>query len=236
MIVGNFNYHQILFALDTFSNAEDKLGYLEKIRSELLRIIDCFEIPKSLPLKMYASKNISIEGACSELKNFIRTQFEMITTNPYDKRYPGEGQLRGLVRAELMNYKKIITIVEDEIENICTSLEKIDVNEKLQNSKLNNYILPQKKTPSYVAKIIKEKSGKIIWENSIGELIELMKITIILDLIDELDEDNLISFICDNFVTSDKERFSPIQVEKVLKMLRNTFWLNSKNLSPKFYQ
>ncbi len=63
-----------------------------------------------------------------------------------------------------------------------------------------------------------------------------MKIILILDLIHDLNEDSIIPFICDNFVNSQNERFSPIQTEKVYKMLSNTFWLNSKNSAPKFYQ
>jgi hypothetical protein len=236
MIVGNFNYHQILFAIDSFYDTEDKIGYLEKIHSELERIVNCFEMPKSLPLKMYASKSINITGACKELRDFIKTQFEMATSNPYDTRYPSEGQLRGLLRVELVNYKKLLSIVEEELHTINLSHNKKVNKNSVETETNNSFIVPQKTTPSYIVDILKTKSGKIVWKNSVGELVELMKIILILDLIDDLDEEDIIQFICENFVNSQNQNFSPIQLEKVYKMLANTFWLNSNNSRPKFFR
>ncbi|MCK5456038.1 MAG: hypothetical protein KAI45_02860, partial [Melioribacteraceae bacterium] len=113
MIVGNFNFHQILFALDTFKETEEKTGYLEKIKQELTRIIECFEGAKTLPLQMYASQTYNVDEGCDELINFVKLQFEGISSNPYDKSSPGESELRGLVRTELVNYQKMFTVVED---------------------------------------------------------------------------------------------------------------------------
>ena len=232
MFVGNFNYHQILFALDTFNLEEDKIGYLEKIVNELSRIVECFETPKALPLKMYASKNISIESSCNELKDFIKKQFEMITTNPYDKRYPSEGQLRGLVRAEVINYKKLLSIVTDEVNSINEKKkEKIEV-----TIKKNSFVLPIKTTPNHISKLLKNEYGKIIWDSSIGELIDLIKVIIILEINPGLTEDKIAMLISDRFVNSEKERFLLSQVEKVQLMLQSTFWLNSKSSSPKYFQ
>ena len=236
MIVGNFNYHQILFALDSFYNLDDKIGYLEKIHSELVRIITCFEMPKSLPLKMYASKTMQINGSCQELKDFIKAQFDLATSNPYDSRYPGEAQLRSLVRVELVNYKKMHSVVEDELKSILTMQNKLATEKKKAMGKENNFIIPQKNTPKDIAEILETKAGKVVWKNSVGELIELIKVIIILDLIHNLDDDDIIPFICSNFVDSNYEKFSPFQIEKVYKMLANTFWLNGKNSEPKFFQ
>jgi hypothetical protein len=234
MIVGNFNYHQILFALETFINDAEKLGYLEKIASELNRIITCFESPQALPLKMYASNNINLVSGCNELKELIKQQFDLVTTNPYDKRYPGEGQLRGIVRLELTNYKKLLTAVEDEINNIGLETKKIYI--KQNNKEVCNYVVPEKLTPNYISGILKTENVKIIWNNSLGELIDLVKVISVLEQNNETEERDIITYICDNFVNSKQERFSSIQVEKVHKMLQNTFWLNSKSASPKFYQ
>ena len=232
MVVGNFNYHQILFALDTFNLEEDKIGYLEKIVTELSRIVECFEAPKALPLKMYASKNISIESSCNELRDFINKQFEIITTNPYDKRYPGEGQLRGLVRAELMNYKKIQSIVTGEINDI---IEKNRAEAEVR-MKEKSFIQPKKTTPNHISKLLKTEYGKIIWDSSIGELIDLIKVIIILEINPGLTEQKIAKLISERFVNSEKQNFLPSQVEKVQLMLQSTFWLNSKSSSPKYFQ
>ena len=236
MVVGNFNYHQILFALDTFKLNDEKLSYLEKIQEELNRITDCFESQKSLPLKMYASKNMNISGNCNELREFIKKQFEMLTTNPYDNRYPGEGELRALVGSELMNYKKLLGIVNDEIKDLCKAIKTQNyISEKVKKIE-QNFISPKKITPNYISKLLKNENDKIIWDNSIGELIDLIKIIIVLELDPNLDEDKISSLICNRFVNSRKEQYIPIQVEKVYDMLQSTFWLNSRSLSPKYFQ
>jgi hypothetical protein len=234
MIVGNFNYHQILFAIDSFNNFEDKLGYLDKIEKELKRIIACFDTPRSLPLKMYASKNISIGNNCEELKEFIKSQFEIATSNPYDTRYPGEGALRGLVRNELMNYSKLLSIIQDEKSGIINNYSGKGSNEI---SKTDKYINLVKKSPHYVAKTLSSNTGKkIIWNDSIGELIDLMKIIVILELIPELHESNLSRFISKNFVDIKKDKFSLAQIEKVFSMLQNTFWQNGRTADPRYFQ
>ena len=237
MIVGNYNYHQILFAIDSFNNLDDKMGYLDKIETELKRIINCFDAPKTLTLKMNASKNITTENNCDELKDFIRKQFEMVTTNPYDTRYPGEGTLRGLVRSELINYTKLLAIIEDEKSNIIKNHSiKKEENEFRIISK-SSYILLEKNTPHNIAKTIRENYGKkIVWINSIGELIDIIKIIIVLELIPGLNEKRLINFISKNFVNINKGPFKTTQIEKVYGMLQNTFWQNERSEKPKYFQ
>ncbi|MCF6269257.1 MAG: hypothetical protein L3J41_06085 [Melioribacteraceae bacterium] len=233
MIVGNYNFHQILFALDTFKEVDEKIEYLIKIKRELVRIVACFEEPKTLPLKMYASKNINIEGSCEELKDFIKHQFKTISSNPYDTRYPGEGELRGLVRAELVNYQKVLTIIKDEIDLL---EKKNPKSEKLIVVK-NKFITLEKFSPHFISKLLKELTGqKIIWNSSIGELIDLVKIMIILELVNDLEEDNLPKFVTKHFVNRSKEKYTIPQIEKVHKMLQNTFWQNGRNESPKYFQ
>ena len=233
MIVGNYNFHQILFALDTFKEIDEKIGYLEKIEHELNRIIACFEAPKTLPLKMYASKNINLEGACNELKDFVTHQFDIISSNPYDKRYPGEGELRGLVRTELINYQKMYTIIVDEI----ASFQKEAPKSKKPATKKTKFITLEKFSPHFISKLLNELTGqKIVWNSSIGELIDLVKIMIILELINGLEEDNLPKYIAKNFVNESKEKYTISQIDKVHKMLQNTFWLNGRSESPKYFQ
>jgi len=242
MIVGNYNLHQILFALDTFKGVDEKIGYLAKIRHELNRIVLCFETPQTLPLKMYASQNINLEGTCDELMNFVSHQFEVISSNPYDKRYPGEGELRGLVRTELINYQKLLTIIDDEINSIKSVKPKSEIH-TVNNSKKEKFttkkkfIRVEKYSPHFISKILNELTGqKIIWNSSIGELIDFVKIMIILDLVSELEEGNLSQYISKNFVNERKEKYTIPQIEKVHKMLQNTFWLNGRRQSPKYFQ
>lgn len=235
MIVGNYNFHQILFALDTFREVDEKIGYLEKIKHELSRIISCFESPKTLPLKMYASKNINVEGACDELKDFIKHQFDIISSNPYDKRYPGEGELRGLVRSELINYQKVHTIIVDEIATLQKE-NPIKIKPEIVK-KETKFIKLEKFSPHFISKLLNELTGqKIIWNSSIGELIDLVKIMIILELVNDLEEDNLPKFIAKNFVNENKIKYTIPQIDKVHKMLQNTFWLNGRSESPKYFQ
>lgn len=233
MIVGNYNFQQILFAIDTFKEINEKTGYLEKIKRELKRIVACFETPKTLPFKMYASQNNNIEGCCTEFKDFIKHQFETISSNPYDKRYPGEGELRGLVRTELVNYQKVLTIIEDEI----ASIQKENPKSQKSTEKTTKFITLVKFSPYFVSKSLNNLTGeKIIWNNSIGELIDLVKIMIILELINELHDDSLPKFIVKNFVNRNKEEYTILQVDKVHKMLLNTFWLNERSECPKCFQ
>jgi hypothetical protein len=233
MIVGNYNYHQILFALDSFSEVDEKIGYLEKIEHDLKRVVESFKVPRTLPLKMYASKNINIGEDCDELKDFIKHQFEIISSNPYDKRYPGEGTLRGLVRAELINYQKLLTIVQDEK----ASIEKKQLKKSVPIEDDKQFILLEKTSPHYIAKLLNSLNNqKIIWNSSVGELIDLIKIIIILELVPGLGEDNLATFISKNFVDEKKIKYTASQIEKVYKMLQNTFWLNGRSEDPKYFQ
>ena len=233
MIVGNFNFHQILFALDTFKEVDEKIGYLENNKRELNRIVTCFEEPKTLPLKMYASKNINIEGSCDELKNFIKHQFETISSNPYDTRYPGEGELRGLVRAELINYQKVLTIIEDEIDLLKKKNLKIDKPIMIKSK----FITLKKSSPHFISKLLSELTEqKIIWNSSIGELIDLVKIMIILELVKGLEEDDIPKFISKHFVNRSKEKYTIPHVEKVHTMLQNTFWQSGRSDNPKYFQ
>ena len=233
MIVGNYNYHQILFALDSFSEIDEKIGYLDKIERDLKRVVETFDAPKTLPLKMYASKTINVGDNCQELKDFISHQFERISTNPYDKRYPGEGTLRGLVRTELINYQKLLTIVHDEKVSIEKANSEIIKTKKVEDK----YVVLEKVSPHFTAKMLnKLDNQKIIWQSSIGELIDLTKIIIILELIPGLEDSNLTSFISKNFVDEKKEKYTIPQIEKVYQMLQNTFWLNGRSESPKYFQ
>ena len=57
MVVGKFNYHKILFTLDTFANSEEKISHLYSVKLEVSKIIQCFSESKFQPLRNYAREN-----------------------------------------------------------------------------------------------------------------------------------------------------------------------------------
>lgn len=236
MVVGNYNYHQIMFAVDMFNLDYEKLSYFMKIKGELNRIIACFEVNKTVPLKMFASRNINVEGSCLELKEFITKQFETRDEDSTEKRFPGEAQLRGLVRAELNNYRKLLTILTDEINKFKENCKKQGNTQKGTNEQKQNFIKIQNITPSCISELLEKENGMIIWNSSIGKLIDVLKIIIVLEINYSIADDKIVNIICDRFVNSSKEEYLPAYVEKVYKMMRNTIWLNSTNRVPQSIQ
>jgi hypothetical protein len=229
MVVGNYNYHQIMFAVDMFNLDYEKLSYFMKIKGELNRIIACFEANKTVPLKMFASQNINVEGSCLELKEFITKQFETRDEDSTEKRFPGEAQLRGLVRSELNNYKKLLTILADDINKFKENSKKQNNIQKVTLEQKQNFIRIQNITPSYISGLLEKENGMIIWNSSIGKLIDILKIIIVLEINTSIVDDKIVTIICDRFVNSNRENYLAAYVEKVHKMMRNTIWLNSTN-------
>ncbi|MEN8194132.1 MAG: hypothetical protein ABFS12_15015 [Bacteroidota bacterium] len=219
MIAGNYNLHQILFSLEMFDDKVDKLGYLYKTKKELQRVIRCFESNKSLPLKMYADDYTQAEGNCLELKDFIRNHYKQLNKNPWDNRQSVESKLRTLVTNEVIEYKKIMLVIDGEIKLIENSTDvKKAVNHEPRNISINideiNY--------SYIASLLKENDSKIIWEYSIGELIEIAIAISNKKLIDGLNEGKIPKFIVDNFVDDSQSDFLLEKVKKVYSMFMMT--------------
>ena len=117
MIVGSFNSVSMLIALDSYQGKDEKVKYLENIKSDIERIINCFEETKTLPLKTFTSITSEMDG-CEELMNFIKIQFKSKTSNRHDQNDPGEGKIKGLLRTELSNYQKLQAVIEDEIISV----------------------------------------------------------------------------------------------------------------------
>lgn len=226
MIVGNFNLHQILFSLEMFDKKSDKLGFLYQTKKELQRIINCFESSKVLPLKMYAVDSIQIDGNCAELKTFVRKQYSLASKDRWEKRYPTEGQLRTLVTKEVVGYKKIMLIIDGEIKLLERStLNKKEINYEPRNISINIKEINHQTIVSLLA----ENETKIIWEFSIGELIELVNSLATKKLVRNLNEGNLPKFIVDNFVDENQNNFSLEQVKKVHSMFLLTIFASKVN-------
>jgi len=232
MLTGNYDYYQILFTLDTFKFNSEKLDYLKEISSNLNKIIDCFEAPKTFPLKMYALKDLSIDGNCKELQEFISKQYSFSNLNNQRRIYPGESELKGLLRKELINYKKLATMVSIEIRELIKLIGLQNISHPEIFSK-KDCIFPFKVSPKYISSLLINNSRKIIWSKSIGELIDLIKIILVLELYPEVNESQIINLICSRFVNTKKEFYSIDQVSKTKIMLENTFWQNSSVANPK---
>ncbi len=232
MIVGNYNLHQILFSLEMFDTKEDKLGYLYKLKKELQRIIRCFDSSKTLPLRMYAVDNIQIEGNCDELKNFIRKQFEL-QNNPWEKRNPSETKLRAALTKEVVDYKKLTLLIDNEIKLIEQREPKT---QKIPSEPKKTYLKIKEVNHLAIASLIKDRKEKIVWEYSIGELIELVNDIMNKKLIDGLDEHNLSKFIIDNFVDRNEKEFSINKIEHVYSMFLKTIWSSKTVINTKYFQ
>jgi hypothetical protein len=232
MIVGNYNLHQILFSLEMFDTKEDKLGYLYKLKKELQRIIRCFDSSKTLPLRMYAVDNIQIEGNCDELKSFIRKQFEL-QDNPWEKRNPNETKLRTALTKEVIDYKKLTLLIDNEIKLIEQRGPKP---KKIPDEPKNKYVKIKKIDHLAIASLIKDRKEKIVWEYSIGELIELVNDIMNKKLIHGLDENNLSKFIITNFVDKDEKDFSLEKIEHVYSMFLKTIWSSKTEINTRYFQ
>ena len=46
-----FNYHKVLFTLETFATPEEKISYLFSIKVEVNRVIKCFSTQKLQAIK-----------------------------------------------------------------------------------------------------------------------------------------------------------------------------------------
>lgn len=233
MIVGNFNIHQILFSLEMFEKEEEKLGYLHKMKKELQRIISCFDSSKTLPLKMYAVDNIQIEGNCEELKTFIRKQFALEKNNPWEKHHPNEVKLKASLTKEVVDYKKILLLIDSEIKLI-QKRAATKVKEKPKPEKTNIRI--KDTNHSTIVTLLKENNTKIIWELSIGELIELANGIQSKKLIKNFNESNLPQFIADNFVDQNENQYSLEKIEKVYSMFLKTIFLSKTEINTRYFQ
>jgi len=233
MNVENFNPHEILFSLERFTKREDKLGYLYKMKKELQRIIKCFEANKTLPLKMYAVDNIQIEGNCAELKTFIRDQFKTTNKNSWEKRNLAEEKLRTLLIKEVMQYKKIVILIDGEIKLIENRPAK---KEEIKSKPKKNFIIIKEIDHIEIAFTLRDNKEKIFWEHSVGELIELVNSLMNKKLVKDLNESNMPQFITKNFVDNKENDFSLEKIEKVYGLFLKTIWSTKNEINTRYFQ
>ena len=182
---------------------------------------------------MYAVDNIQIEGNCEELKTFIRKQFASERNNPWEKHHPNEGKLNALLMKEVVEYKKITLLIDSEIR----LADKRAAIKKKENPKPEKtYIKIKEINHSKIASLLKENNAKIMWEFSIGELIELANDIQGKKLINNLNESNLPQFISDNFVDKNENNYSLKKVEKVYSMFLKTIWSSKTEINTRYFQ
>jgi hypothetical protein len=122
----DFNYHKVLFTLQTLASPEEKLSYLYNVKIEINRIIKCFSSQKFQALKKYAVKNIYAEDGCEELTEFLKEIIGYYNSPQYGDRYISDEVLKRHLKEEVKKYKNFLKIVDSEIEYwiICRDKEK----------------------------------------------------------------------------------------------------------------
>lgn len=116
MVAEKFNYHKVLFTLETFNTYEEKIAYLYKIKIDVNRVIQCFARPKFQALKKYATKNIFAEDGCDELTEFLKKVIGYYNSPLYGDRYISDDILKRHLKEEVIQYKNFLKIIDSEIE------------------------------------------------------------------------------------------------------------------------
>ncbi len=184
MVAGRFNYHKILFSLETFSSAEEKLSYLYGVKVEVTKVIQCFTHNKFQPLRNYAKKNIFAEDGCDELTEYLQQVIGYYNSPLYSSRFISEEILKRHLREEVIKYKKFARMIDSEISYYVEqrdSLKNINVvanksreikmedynntNENFEDNELN------RNDNSTSIRELLNKQKKIVWKGSKEELI-----------------------------------------------------------------
>ncbi len=184
MVVGKFNYHKILFTLDTISNSEEKISYLYSVKLEVNKIIQCFSESKFQPLRNYARENKFADDGCEELTEFLQKIIGYYNSPLYVTRYISDEILKRHLREEVNNYRKFLHLIDAEIKHWTEQRDKqklkstIETNERensmedenTNQNELNKKVENQSFNSTSIREL-KEKQKKIVWKGSKEELI-----------------------------------------------------------------
>jgi len=184
MVVGKFNYHKILFTLDTISNSEEKISYLYSVQLEVNRVIQCFSESKFQPLRNYTKDNKFADDGCEELTEFLKKIVGYYNSPLYVTRYISDEILKRHLREEVNNYRKFLRLIDAEIKHWTEQRDKQQLNTKIETNKRENIMEEEKNKQedfneekmnenynSTSIRELKEKQKKIIWRGSKEELI-----------------------------------------------------------------
>ncbi|MBK7103933.1 MAG: hypothetical protein IPH62_01440 [Ignavibacteriae bacterium] len=226
MVAGRFNYHKILFTLDTFQTSEEKLSFLYGVKLEVNKVIQCFTQTKFQPLRNYVSENKFADDGCSELTEFLKTVIGYYNSPLYSNRFISEEILKRHLREEVINYKKFQKLVDAEINFW------IEQREKFNNQKENSFYKREEKMEeiknsqneieeenqnrfedeslnqfenSTSIRELKEKQRKIVWKGSKEDLIYFFDQLYGLQLLKVKGYDEIFSIVSHYFISESGE-------------------------------
>lgn len=216
-----FNYHKVLFTLETFKTAEEKISYLYGVKVDLNRIIQCFSRKKFQALKKYAKPNLFAEDGCSELTEFLKEVIGYYNSPLYGDRYISDEILSRHLKEEVKKYNNFIKIIDSEIEYwIAQRDNKNNDNNKKEEdmrelSKSENKILDERieegNTSTSMRELIENKKKKIVWQGKPEDLIHFFDQLFGQRLLNVKSYDEIFSIASHYFVN---EKGDPVIVEK----------------------
>ena len=227
MVVGKFNYHQILFTLETYLKIEEKLSFLFEVKIEVNKVIQCFVQTKFQPLRNYITKNKFTDDGCDELTEFLQKVAGYYNSPLYSNRFLSDEILKRHLREEVLNYKKFVRLIDAEItywieqrekENNKNTLRESTMREQEnfqdeieeQQSKFKDE-KPNQMENSTSIRELKEKQRKIVWKGSKEDLIYFFDQLYGLQLLKVKGYDEIFSIVSHYFISESGE---PMFVEK----------------------
>ena len=217
-----FNYHKVLFTLETFNTPEEKISYLYSIKVDVNRVIKCFSTQKLQALKKYVVKNIFAEDGCDELSAFLKEVMGYYNSPQYGDRNISDEILKRHMKEEVIKYKNFVKVVDSEIEYWVDQREKN--NSKLENKcdeKMNEIkkldgetLKDQIKVPdssTSMRELLENEQKKIIWKGSKEDLIYFFDQLFSRQLLKTKSYDEIFSIVSHYFVD---EKGEAILIEK----------------------
>lgn len=216
-----FNYHKVLFTLETYKTAEEKISYLYKVKVDLNRIIQCFSRKKFQALKKYAKPNIFSEDGCKELTDFLKEVIGYYNSPLYGDRYISDEILSRHIKEEVKKYKNFIKIVDSEINYW---IEQRDSKTTTKNKKKEDMIELSKKETAIIdeqlketdpstsmRELIEDNKKKIVWKGKPEDLIHFFDQLYGQRLLNVKSYDEIFSIASFYFVN---EKGEPLIIEK----------------------
>ncbi|MFZ1288998.1 MAG: hypothetical protein WAR79_02835 [Melioribacteraceae bacterium] len=224
MVAGRFNYHKVLFTLDTFSTSEEKLSFLYGVKLEVNKVIQCFAQTKFQPLRNYATVNKFADDGCDELTEFLQKIIGYYNSPLYSARFISEEILKRHLREEVLNYKKFVRLIDSEINYWIEQREKLDNQteysiykreekmeelnnnqNKIKEENQNEFAEENQFENSTSIRELKEKQKKIVWKGSKEDLIYFFDQLYGLQLLKVKGYDEIFSIVSHYFISESGE-------------------------------
>lgn len=205
-----FNYHKVIFTLETLSTPEEKISYLFSIKVEVNRVIKCFSTQKLQALKKYVVKNIFAEDGCDELTDFLKEVIGYYSSHKYGDRNIRDEILKRHMNEQVIKYKNFLKIINSEIDYWIQ--QRDNTNTKSENkSEENMKELNTVESSTSMRELLEEKNQKITWKGSKEDLIHFFDQLFSQQLLNVKGYDEIFSIASHYFVD---EKGSPFLIEK----------------------